>query len=214
MVATPEAQGVTTGAGLLLKNNLSFGDDVPLLKFTNRTGDLSLEIICIEARAETENVNAKRANVEVRTDLHPMEDLREEQKQPATRRVKLTVDSEVEAKMTTGRLRKLEEDRIPGDAPGAVRLKIERQAIAEEAEADAPMFAADRVVELIILVSNCRETFQGASEELIVAPASAMLVDHAKSLETEMRRRVNFTLTIRFGERQREQSPEIEFIAR
>ena len=140
----------------------------------------------------------------------------EEQIETAGRRVEGAVGMEVETQRPGSRRAELEEDGVPREAPEPRRLRVERQAVAEESETHVAVFAANGIVKMVVSVAHGREATDGGAEERKLLAAAAVLlgIDAAELAEAVVGRRVEVGAGLRLGEGQTEESPEVEFVAR
>src|SRR5262249_9378614 len=100
------------------------------------------------------------------------EDLLQEEEEPPAGEVEGPVGLEVEDEAAARRLAEFEEDRVPDEAPGPRRGRVGRQAVAQESEGDAPVLAADGVVEKVGEVGHRGEPRDRLAEERVVLPPS------------------------------------------
>ena len=114
--------------------------------------------------------------IEVGRHVASPEDLLQEEVEAAAGRIEGAVGVQVESQRPASGLAELEEDRVPGESPGAGGLRIEGEAVAEEPEAHVPVLAADGIVEVVVAVAHRREAADGIAEECELLAAAAVLL--------------------------------------
>jgi hypothetical protein len=124
-------------------------------------GELGFQTPRFLRRGESQNVHGEVADIEGIRRLPPPEHLLQEQIEPATGVVEFAVRAQVKGQCTLGCLADLKEERIPIEPPRPRRVGPERQPIAEESERHLAMLAAQGIVEIVVLIRDGREAFDG-----------------------------------------------------
>ena len=72
-------------------------------------------------------------------------------------------------------LHEFEENRVPNQTPGAARILVHGDAVAEEPKSHPAMLGANRIVEAIALVANGRQALDGRRKITVLPAAPALL---------------------------------------
>jgi len=121
---------------------------------------------------------------------------------------------QIETQLACGGLAELEQQRIPDDAPGPRRVRADRQAVAQQAEAHGAVFPANRIVEPFVLISDSGQPTQCVAEQPIALAAFRVGGDQSQLSQAEMRCRLELGAWIGLGEGQGQQASQVELVSR